>query len=170
MSRLRRIETTDRYFFITICLIRHLSPLTPSERDVCVTRLAHLRLKHAFSLFAYTIMPDHAHLLLWAGDVFLPRLMQDWKSATGFEIAKLRGRIGPLWQKRYFDFILRRASDFTHKLEYIHNNPVAKGLVERPEDWRWSSAASYSGKSQSPLQPDIFQIPSDPNTPLWPIP
>jgi putative transposase len=167
MSRLRRIEQSNRFFFITTNLVRHLAPLSPHERNICMTHLAKTRANHNLSLFAYALMPDHAHLLLWIADSLLPSAMRDWKSATGFEIAKTRGRSGAVWQPRYFDFILRRAKDFKDKLAYIHNNPVAAGLVESPEDWPWSSAAFYNNKPTSPITPDVFKLPIDPNTPLW---
>ncbi len=47
--------------------------------------------------------------------------------------------VGPFWQPKYFDNIMRRVRDFWAKLEYIHNNPVAAGLVANAGDWRWSS-------------------------------
>ncbi|NOT00076.1 MAG: hypothetical protein HOP29_05570 [Phycisphaerales bacterium] len=48
-------------------------------------------------------------------------------------------------------------------IDYIHANPVRAGLVERPEDWRWSSAAYFAGTSAPPLAPDVDSIPSPPN-------
>lgn len=170
MSRLRSIELAGRFFFVTTNLARHLPPLDPSERDICLDELARARIKRKFSLFAYAVMPDHAHALLWTSESLLPSLMRDWKSASGFKIAKARSTKGAIWQPRYFDFILRRAADFGEKFEYIHSNPVAAGLVKRPDDWRWSSAAFYSKKATPPIVPDVFDFPTDPNQPLWPVP
>jgi putative transposase len=168
VSRLRRIELAGRYFFITTNLAKGVPPLNASERDLCLDRLAKTKSKHKFSLFAYVVMPTHAHLLLWTLDSLLPALMRNWKSASGFAIAACRRRRGAVWQGRYFDFILRRAADFGDKLEYIHNNPVEAGLVTRPEDWRWSSYGFYTKRAPAPIQPDLFDIPSDPSQPLWP--
>jgi REP element-mobilizing transposase RayT len=106
MSRLRRIELAGRYFFVTTNLARHLPPLSPPERDICLSALDRAREKHKFSLFAYVVMTDHAHILLWTDASLLPALMRDWKSASGFEIAKSRRIKGAIWQPRYFDFIL----------------------------------------------------------------
>ena len=170
MSRLRRIELAGRHFFITTNLARHVPPLSPAERDICLDNIAQARAKHQFALFAYVVMPNHVHLLLWTLDALLPKLMRDWKSASGFAIGKERAKKGALWQPRYFDFILRRAADFGDKAEYIHNNPVSAGLVTRAEDWRWSSAAFYKTKASVPIQPDVFNVPSNPNEPLWPAP
>jgi putative transposase len=166
MSRLRRIEIIGRHFFITTCLSRRTLPLSPPERDICLEQLAEARAKHSFSLFAYVVMPDHAHVLLQTNDSLLPDLMRDWKSASGFAIAKARRKSGAICQPRYFDFILRRGSDFGSKVEYIHNNPVSAGLAARPDDWPWSSAAFYTKRSSIPLEPDVFSFSSDPSAPL----
>jgi putative transposase len=170
MSRLRRIELTGRYFFVTTNLAKRGLALSPTERDICLGELGRMRTRHKFSLFAYVIMPNHAHLLIWTVESLLPEMMKDWKSASGFAIAKARCKRGAIWQPRYFDFILRRGADFGKKFEYIHNNPVTAGLVHRPEDWMWSSAAFYIQKAVVPVQPDIFDFPVDPNEPLWPGP
>jgi putative transposase len=48
------------------------------------------------------------------------------------------------WQKRYYDFNIRKYPQFVEKLRYIHRNPVKDGLCERPEDWEWSSFRHYA--------------------------
>jgi putative transposase len=50
----------------------------------------------------------------------------------------------PFWQPRYYDFNVWHESKLTEKLDYVHQNPVRRGLVARPEDWKWSSAPHYS--------------------------
>ena len=49
----------------------------------------------------------------------------------------------PLWQARYYDFNVFTAAKQVEKLRYIHRNPVSRGLVDRPEDWEWSSFRHY---------------------------
>jgi len=170
MSRLRRIEVGGRFFFVTTNLVRHSTPLSSLERDICLDQLEKVRAKHKFALFSYVVMPDHVHLLLWIAESLLPNLMRDWKSSSGFAIAKTRLKRGAIWQARYFDFILRRAGDFGKKLEYIHANPVEAGLVAKAEDWEWSSATFYAKKAPVRIRPDVFVPPVDPNEPLWPVP
>jgi putative transposase len=170
MSRLRRIERVGRYFFITTNLIRGTSPLSPAERYLCLEHLKRARAKFGFFLFAYVVMLDHVHLLLSTFEPELPAIMRDWKSSAAVAIAKARGKRRAIWQARYFDFILRRASDFSKKLVYIHENPVQAGLVARPDDWPWSSAAFCAKKAAVPIGVDPFKIPINPNEPLWPFP
>jgi len=170
MSRLRRIEQVGRYFFITTNLIRGTPLLSPVERFLCLDHLCEARAKFGFALFAYVVMPDHVHLLLSTFESELSAIMAAWKSRVAVAIAKAPRKPGPVWQKRYFDFILRRASDFSTKLSYIHENPVRAGLVARAEDWAWSSAAHYIAKTAVSITPDPFDIPVNPNQPLWPFP
>ena len=49
----------------------------------------------------------------------------------------------PFWQPRYYDFNVFRERKLADKLDYMHQNPVQRGLVTRPEDWKWSSARHY---------------------------
>ena len=73
--------------------------------------------------------------------------MKSVKLASTKALGRLRGEAGELWQPRLFDHALRTVQDYWEKVEYIHLNPVRRGLVARPEDWTWSSAAEYSGAS-----------------------
>ncbi len=166
MSRLRRIERIGRYFFVTTNLIRGTLPLSPAERSLCLDHLQQTRARFRFSILTYVVMLNHVHLLLSTFDSDLPAIMSHWKSRIAVAIAKAPRRPGPVWQRRYFDFILRRASDFSKKLAYIHENPVQAGLVARSEDWIWSSAAHYVKNAPVPIKPDLFDIPVNPNEPL----
>jgi putative transposase len=49
----------------------------------------------------------------------------------------------PVWQKRYYDFNVFSDHKRIEKLRYMHRNPVKRGLVEKPEDWKWSSYSHY---------------------------
>ena len=49
----------------------------------------------------------------------------------------------PVWQKRFYDFNVWSARKQVEKLRYMHGNPVKRGLVERPEQWKWSSFRAY---------------------------
>jgi REP element-mobilizing transposase RayT len=94
VSRLRRIELVDRFFFVTADLRRNISPLSPAERDIYLDHLERARTQHNFSLFAYAVMPDHVHLLLRTEQALLPVLIREWKSNSGFAIAKRRRASG----------------------------------------------------------------------------
>ena len=63
--------------------------------------------------------------------------MQCMKGATAHRLNKLLHRSGPVWEEESFDHVLRSDERLKEKVEYIRQNPVRRGLVERPEDYRW---------------------------------
>ncbi len=87
-------------------------------------------------------------------------------------INQRRGTEGELWQPRFFDRALRTVKEYQDKVEYIHLNPVRAGLVDSPQDWRWSSFNEYAGvspeeqKQRCSLTIDRVTIPTDPRTRL----
>jgi REP element-mobilizing transposase RayT len=96
-----------------------------------------------FHLHAAVIMPDHVHLLFTAlrdaeGWTFtLPKILRAIKGTSARSINKLLGSCGPVWQDESFDHVLRGNESFVETVEYIRQNPVRKGLVEKPEDYPW---------------------------------
>jgi putative transposase len=56
------------------------------------------------------------------------------------------------WQPRYYDFNVFSQQKDAEKLDYMHNNPVKRGLVEAPELWRWSSFRSYRFGEPGPVK------------------
>jgi len=72
-----------------------------------------------------------------AGPFPLVEVMQSLKSATAHRINKLLHRSGPVWQEESFDHVLRSDESLKEKAEYIRQNPVRRGLVQKPEDYRW---------------------------------
>ncbi len=73
---------------------------------------------------------------------------------------------GRVWQPRYFDRIVRNVREYHQAMEYMHLNPVRRGLVNRPEDWLWSSVHSYGGPGPVRLPVDRVSLPSDERTRL----
>ena len=56
------------------------------------------------------------------------------------------------WQKRYYDHNVRSYESFVEKLRFIHRNPVKRGLVDKPEEWKWSSFRHYMMAESGPVQ------------------
>jgi len=87
-------------------------------------------------------MPEHVHLLVNEPERgCLSQTLQSLKQSVARTLA-LRAA-DSFWQARYYDFNVRSEGKFVEKLRYIHRSPVARGLVERPEDWLWSSFRHY---------------------------
>ena len=83
-------------------------------------------------------MPEHVHLLVSEPEKsLLATALQALKQSVSRTLA-LR-QTEPFWQARYYDFNVWTEKKHIEKLRYIHRNPVVRGLVEKPEQWDWSS-------------------------------
>jgi hypothetical protein len=67
----------------------------------------------------------------------LPAILKLIKRVSARSVNRLSGHSGPLWQEESFDHVLRSTESRAEKLEYIRQNPVRRGLVQRPEDYPW---------------------------------
>ena len=63
-----------------------------------------------------------------------------------------RTSAGRVWQKRFYDFNVSTSEKRVEKLRYMHRNPVKRGLVAAPEEWRWSSFRSYAFNEEGPVR------------------
>lgn len=94
-----------------------------------------------YALAAWCIMPTHVHVLVEQFEGHsLSGVVQKWKSVSAHAINRAEGRKGRLWQPEYFDRFMRSGEQFAWTVNYVENNPVTAGLVERPEDWAFSSS------------------------------
>ena len=141
---LKRYQQTGDVHFITFSCYRR-APLLGSElaRDTFVVTMERVRRWYGFYLIGFVVMPEHVHLLLSEPERGnLAVVLQMLKQIVS---QKLNERTTTsFWQPRYYDFNVCREQKLTEKLDYMHQNPVQRGLVARPEDWIWSSALHYS--------------------------
>ena len=102
-----------------------------------------------YQLYAYVVMPNHVHVLL-APRVPMARITAGIKGVSGRDANADLGRVGqPFWQDESFDHWVRNDMEFERIRAYIERNPVAAGLVARPEKWPWSSASYRKGDAQA---------------------
>jgi len=93
-----------------------------------------------YKLGPFAVMGNHVHILL------LPlidpsRLLKSLKGSTARDANRILGQTGqPFWQRESYDHWVRDSSEWQRIAGYIENNPVKAGLVDRPGDYRWSSA------------------------------
>ena len=98
-----------------------------------------------FLLYGYVLMPDHWHGLIWTGyPVTISDAIHDVKKVSALKLHRLRGTQGPVWQHQFWDRFVPHTREFGERLEYMHLNPVRKGLVSKPEQWRWSSYNNFA--------------------------
>ena len=91
-------------------------------------------------IIAYVVMPEHVHAIVQPrGDHNISDFMASFKKHSARKVNKLLGRTGGVWRREFFDHMLRSREHLHELADYIHCNPVRRGLVACPEDWRFSS-------------------------------
>ena len=126
--------------FLTLVCHDRMPWLRPDDaKSRLLELLRWLRTKHQFQLHAWVILDDHLHLLVTDIDGSIPTWVQKLK------LRFVRGhphRPRQVWQKRYWDHLIRDENDLRQHLDYIHHNPVKHGLASLSRDYAWSSFAS----------------------------
>jgi putative transposase len=130
--------------FITFSCYQRMQLLdSATARNTFEQELERVRRWYGCFVAGYVVMPEHIHLLISEPERGkLSLVIQMVKQITS---RKLKPRGQPrFWQVRYYDFPVWSEAKRVEKLRYIHRKPVARGLVQRPEDWKWSSFPHYA--------------------------
>jgi putative transposase len=132
-------------YFLTICTAER-APLFVREDAVSLVLLELSRtcdVEH-FAVIAYCFMPDHLHALVegMRDDCDLRRLARVFKQRSSFQWK--RRMKGELWQRSYFEHVLRDDEDTFQVAQYILDNPVRAGLVKSPENYPFLGSLTMS--------------------------
>jgi putative transposase len=129
-------------FFITSCAHGHQNLFQATEvADLMVATLLRYRDAAEFELHEYVVMPDHIHLLLSVdGEKTVSRAMQLVKGGFSHALREQGIVMRAVWQPRYHDRRVRDDQEFAEFANYIRQNPVRRGFVQRAEDYKYSSA------------------------------
>ena len=133
-----------------------------NNREFCFTMpedfavlLAHLRemcRTYEVTLYAYTLMSNHIHLLLQAPRTeALSRPLRWWMTETAKAFHKVRGRRGHFWERRYRAVLIEDDLYALAALRYLDWNPVRAGLAPDPATYPWSSCAAYALGTPNPF-------------------
>jgi putative transposase len=130
--------------FITFSCYRRMPFLdSVTARESIERELERVRCWYGCYVTGYVVMPEHVHLLISEPERnTLSVVIQMLKQITSRKL-NLVG-MPRFWQTRYYDFPVWSERKRVEKLRYIHRNPVKRGLVARPEDWRWSSFLQWA--------------------------
>jgi putative transposase len=140
----RRQEKGDLHFVTFSCFHRLAYLGKAAARDLFEDALQKAHTRYRFEVVGYVVMPEHVHLLVSEpGRESLALALQGLK----LSVAR-RAITRPFWLPRYYDFNVQTNAKRFEKLNYMHWNPVKRGLVERPEDWAWSSYRYYQTGEQ----------------------
>ena len=164
MSNIDRLRLSDRIFFVCVNLRPRIKHFNESEYEILIQVLKGSRQRLGFLLCGYVLMPDHWHALIYPQyPLLLWQVLHDAKKIMTLRLHQRRGSRGPLWQHQFWDRFVRHEKEFRERLEYMHLNPVRKGLVKRPEDWRWSSynnfALDEAKLAACPIEIDCVRLP-----------
>jgi putative transposase len=151
--RYRRANMPSATYFFTVNLAERKSHLLVEQVELLRESVRQVKQAHPFVIDAMVIMPDHLHAL-WT----LPLGDKDFSTRWGLIKAgfsrrldvsesisssrKSKGERG-IWQRRFWEHLIRDERDFERHVDYIHYNPVKHGFVGRPMDWPLSSIHRY---------------------------
>ncbi|NCC23380.1 MAG: transposase [Alphaproteobacteria bacterium] len=144
MSEYRRAYVPGGHYFFTL-VTHHRQPLfaNPDHIDRLRTAFRHVKFAHPFVIEAIVILPNHLHAL-WklpdGDDDFSTRWrLIKHKFSVGLDVSKNHRGEKAIWQRRFWEHLIRDQTDWTNHMDYIHYNPVKHGYVQRPADWPYSS-------------------------------
>jgi len=159
---LKRYYGRGHLHFLTFSCYRRLPLLkTVRARHLFVRELARVRAEYGFLLVGYVVMPEHVHLLISEPKKGTPStVLQMLKQRVSQKLRKKRRKVSArqlrlafpepvetprgFWQQRFYDFNVYTNAKKREKLDYMHSNPVTRGLVRHPNDWPWSSWSFYT--------------------------
>ncbi|MBM4037603.1 MAG: hypothetical protein FJ290_03735 [Planctomycetes bacterium] len=120
----------------------HICFTEPSAAEVIVSSIRWHQERGFAHLLGFVVMPDHVHWVFVLGERrALDDVMRGFGSVTwqGFRRAYEAG-IGRVWEEDYHEHRLRSDERCWATIEYVHQNPVRKGLCAKAEDWPWTTA------------------------------
>jgi REP element-mobilizing transposase RayT len=171
MSEKYRIWDQRKAYFLTLTVVGWIDVFTRKNYKMTIVEsLQYCQKEKGLTLFGYCLMPSHLHLIARADNSYtLSDILRDFKKYTSKAIIRQivtetesrrdwmleyfsksgdthkRVTEHKLWQDGNHAEEINSNKFFNEKLEYIHNNPVEELIVERPEDYFFSSARNYAG-------------------------
>jgi len=149
----RLLQPGGCYFFTVVTEGRQPILTTPTARTLLRNAIIETRNRWAFEITAIVLLPDHFHTI-WEmpqGDdnfsrrwAFLKRsFTSDWLRADGVErhrsASRIKDRRRAVWQRRFWEHLIRNEIEFERHCNYIHYNPVKHGLASCPHAWPHTS-------------------------------
>ncbi|WP_013324134.1 REP-associated tyrosine transposase [Gloeothece verrucosa] len=154
MPNYRRPHVSGGTYFITqVTYQRNAWLCSGIARKALREAIEKVRKKYFFSIDAFVLLPDHFHCL-WTlppddSDLSVRlRLIKTYVTkhygqelGVNGEVSRSRQKRGEkhLWQRRFWEHLIRDERDFIQHCDYIHDNPVRHGFCKNPQDWQYSS-------------------------------
>jgi len=152
MGRKPRIEYPGAFYHAYARGNRRLSIFKDDgDRKRFLQKLGEYKERYRFSLYAYTLMHNHFHLLLETGEIALSRIMQVLLQSYTLWYNRKYRVVGHLFQARYKAILCDRDAYLLALVRYLHLNCVRAGIVSNPLNYKWSSHRAYLGLDDSDL-------------------
>jgi REP element-mobilizing transposase RayT len=138
---LPHFEKDGRAHFITFDTYLRWE-LPPMARDLVLKHCLHDN-GQKMQLYIVVVMPDHVHMIFapLASETYetfsFEEIVGAIKGVSAHSVNRALERSGTVWQDESFDHVIRHADSLEQKIRYVRENPVRKGLVSRPEDYKW---------------------------------
>ena len=149
MSDYRRLWVPGGTYFFTVNLADRSRRLLMENIDALRMGVAAVRVAHPFETVAWCVLPDHLHVV-WTlppgDDDFATRWMlikaqfsRRIENSERLSASRRKHHERCIWQRRYWEHLIRDERDLRNHIDYIHSNPVKHGWAQRPGEWRYSS-------------------------------
>jgi putative transposase len=142
-KHLRRLDSLwieAPIYFITVCTAARKPILAqPAAFAILHAEFESAPSRYGWSIGRFVVMPDHLHFFCAergsVAPTSLSRFIGGFKQWTSKGIAQSQIARPPLWQREFFDHLLRAEESYESKWRYVLENPVRAGLVQRSQDW-----------------------------------
>jgi len=152
----RRADIKGATYFFTVNLAERNNTLLVDEFDKLRATINKVKNNHPFILDAFVVLPDHLHAIwtLPEGDNDFSKRWMLIKAGFSRQLSKnerinksriKKGERG-IWQRRYWEHLIRDEDDYQNHVNYIHYNPVKHGYVQRAVEWPYSTIHDYVDK------------------------
>ena len=140
LSRLDHVWIEPPIYFVTTCVLGRRALLAnETAAKILREQFAEAPRRYGWRVGRYVIMPDHVHFFCAPGDLrqaaSLSTFVGGVKMWSSCSILAATGHSSPLWQREFFDHLLRSDESYRGKWSYVRENPVRAELVETAEAW-----------------------------------
>jgi len=138
----KRFYVENYPYFVTTATYKKKPLFVDTKKaEILKNVIYNFRSHKRYLVLSFVIMPDHLHLLLVpAKNYDISKIMHTIKRGSARLINQELKSSGKVWEPRFFDRVARSKQELINDITYIHFNPVEKGLVEKPEEFLFSSA------------------------------
>jgi len=171
MSRKYKFHDNDKLYFISFATVHWIDVFVREEyMEIIIESWKHCQEKKGLEIYGWCIMPSHVHMIIGSKKNKLEDIIRDMKKHTSLELKTaiknnnfesrkewiiwMMERAGKkngnnkdwqFWQQHNKPIEIKDQEMFDKTLDYMHQNPVLAGFVNKPEDWKYSSARDFCG-------------------------